>query len=349
MRAYWTGLVMFAFAFGCEGKAEEPASKPAATSKKPEKNTGDAAQAKQTETPEKSAAAKSGPAKAGPAARVGDGTLVRLSSPGKPPHKPLRYSYAKKSSERMKVTMSSALRMAINGFANPPQVMPAIEMIFSVDLLDVDSGGTASRKTTVGSIAIAETEQRGSPYAKLAARQLQGLEGLVGRDRVTTRGVVLDPELEQETFQQENFQGMYSSMQRSIAQMAAPLPKEPVGIGAKWDAISRVNQFGVLLMQTATYELLELKGKEGKLAVKIIQDRPYGEIRLPGMPPTRHSKLANMSTKGSGHVNFHLDRTVPAGQVESVVVAEQVGELRGKPSKMQLEMRYRAIFEPATK
>ncbi len=311
------------------------------------------------EKPQSSAATKPtapSPASAKPAPRATEkkgglagGALVRLLSPGRPPFKPIRYQYEKSTSERMKLTMSTRMTMAINNFPNSPQVMPALHMVTSFDILEVDSEGTASRKVTVGSIGIADTEKRGTDYAKIAARQLQQLEGLTGRDRVTSRGVILEPELETSTFKQEGFQGMFETMQRSFAQLAAPLPKDPIGIGAKWEAISEVNQLGVALTQTATYELVELKGDRGKLKVEIVQDKPRGEIRLPGMAAAARSKLANMGTKGGGHVSFDLKKTVPKGSIEAVLVADSMGDLRGMPSKMTLKMQYRALFEPETK
>ena len=58
------------------------------------------------------------------------------------------------------------------------------------------------------------------------------------------------------------FPQLLDQMQQSFAQMGAPFPDEPIGVGARWTVNTLIAQQGMKVQQVATYELTELERQQ---------------------------------------------------------------------------------------
>ena len=324
-------------------KKESPAPEPPASA-------GAAASTEPSEAPRgKSAAAEDAPRKLKRAKKAsgkqGD-TEIKLLSAGSEPREKIRYVLSKGAKQAVDVIMSSAMSMELSGFKNPTQSMPDIKMEMDVEILSVAGDGTAKRKMTMKSVGLADESKKNTPMAKAVAKQMGALAGIVGHDTVSDRGIVLDARIDTSKIKDPQLKGMMDSTQRTLAQMGVAFPEEPIGVGAKWEAKTKVSQFGVELTQTATYELTELSGKRGKMKVKLDQSAPRGNINVPGVPKGTYSELVGMDSKGKGSIDFDLAKTVPKGKLEMKIRAHAKGELRGKITDVITNMTYKARFVP---
>ena len=72
---------------------------------------------------------------------------------------------------------------------------------------------------------------------------------------------------------------LMDQMKDSFSSVAAPLPEEAVGPGARWEVKMPIKSQGMTIDQTATYELVSLEG-----------ERLTTKAPSPNTPPTRRSK-----------------------------------------------------------
>ncbi len=112
---------------------------------------------------------------------------------------------------------------------------------------------------------------------------------------------VLDPQMRQSM----------ESGRQAMEQLSAPLPEEPVGIGARWQVEQLVDQNGLELKQKIVYQLVELEGKRASLKATITQTGDPQVTSLPNLPPGFTAELLSHSGAGSGRVELHLGRLEP--------------------------------------
>jgi hypothetical protein len=120
---------------------------------------------------------------------------------------------------------------------------------------------------------------------------------------------------------------------QSLHQIASPLPEEAVGVGAKWETIMKLKQNGMVLNQTATNELVELKGETGKINLKIKQNAERQKITQGAVTVD----LISLKSTGTGEMNFDLARLVPS--LASVTLnSDSQMEAGGQKMAMKLDM-----------
>jgi hypothetical protein len=146
-------------------------------------------------------------------------------------------------------------------------------------------------------------------------------------------------------------QQMMSGMSQSFESMVAPLPDGPVGAGARWQVVTRVNNAGADILQFATYTLKARNGSKITLDVAIDQLAASGSIKAPGMPPGVSASLSSLKSSGGGTTRLDLTSIAPeAGQLSlktsmDIDVAAGAGSATEK-SRVDLTMAAE-MFRPA--
>jgi hypothetical protein len=105
--------------------------------------------------------------------------------------------------------------------------------------------------------------------------------------------------------------------QRLLGQLV-PLPTEPIGVGARWTAVTVLRQgFGVV-KQTARYELVELAGSRLTISVDI---RRVGEeqlIAVPDLPAGAQAELMALFRGITGRLQVELNAPLPTSGALSI-------------------------------
>jgi hypothetical protein len=95
---------------------------------------------------------------------------------------------------------------------------------------------------------------------------------------------------------------------------AAPLPAEPVGIGARWTVEQFIAANGLEVSQSVEYRLVAIEGTVITLEVRISQQPATTTIQLPGVPGD--VTVAERTTVGTGSTALDLANPVPTSSVE---------------------------------
>jgi hypothetical protein len=99
-------------------------------------------------------------------------------------------------------------------------------------------------------------------------------------------------------------------MTESFGQIQVPLPREPVGVGAKWRATVTIDQAGLQLEQTADYELVSREGDVLTITATVEQKLVDASFTPPGMTGVE-ATVTRFEARGTGSMNLDLAHLVP--------------------------------------
>ena len=86
-----------------------------------------------------------------------------------------------------------------------------------------------------------------------------------------------------------------------------PLPTEPIGVGAEWEAVARVEVAGTTFIQTTTVRLTGIDGSLLTLEMDVVQKLGPEGLVLPGVETVE----ADLTTSGTGKAVLDLTAPVP--------------------------------------
>lgn len=291
-----------------------------------------------------------GPGEADRLIKTGARPIVKLLDAGAAPQADLAYAFVK-SQQRMGVRLDMSMGMSVGGTALPAAPVPRVVMLLDVGAGDRGQGGDYQVDGTVRSI---DVEAKGAAQEKLADAlrpQLASVKGLGMTHFVSPKGhmhgltMKLPPDLPPES------QQMLSGMSQSFESMVAPLPDLPVGPGARWQVVTRVNSAGADIVQFATYTLKARTGNLITLDVKLDQLASSASIAAPGMPPGVTAKLRAFSSGGTGSSRLDLTSVAPASgkmTMKSSMDIDLAGGPAGAGAQSRIDMTMTAeMFRPA--
>jgi hypothetical protein len=290
-------------------------------------------------------ASASGASKAGSEA---PGPKLELLDPGREPRSALRYKFKSGVTERVKLINGTTLALEVSGQKVPSAQMPDVELVAALKVLGVDPDGKARRELNVERVGLAETGTLDPSLREQLTGALDLIKELKARDQIDARGRLEVVKLSAGKKSNAMLAQLLEQMQQSFAQMGAPFPEEPIGIGARWTVSTLILQQGMRVNQVATYELTELGAGKGKTHIKLTQLAPRGPVKPPGLPMDVRAELLGMSAKGAGDMSFDLTRSVPEGEIKThakLSVRTMLGAEK-QDTKMELDVRVRFVREP---
>lgn len=291
------------------------------------------------------AASVSGAPKSGNAAA---GAKLELLEPGREPRSALRYKFKPGTTERVKLINGTTLALEVGGQTVPNAPMPDVELVAALKVLGVAPDGKARRELTVERVGLADGGKLDPGLREQLTGALDLIKELKGRDQIDARGRLEAVKLMAGTKSGPMLSQLLDQMQQSFAQMGAPFPEEPVGVGARWTVESVIAQQGMRVHQVATYELTELGKGIGRTHLRLTQLAPRGPVKPPGLPADVRAELLGMSAKGEGDMSFDLTRTVPEGEIKThakLSVRTTLGAEK-QDTKMDLDVRVRFVRAP---
>jgi hypothetical protein len=100
-------------------------------------------------------------------------------------------------------------------------------------------------------------------------------------------------------------------MSQSFESMVTPLPSEPVGVGARWQVITRISSGGADLLQSTIYTLKSRDGSRARLEETVVQLSASDTIHAPQMPAGMAAKVKAFSSTGQGTAQLDLKSVTP--------------------------------------
>jgi len=236
--------------------------------------------------------------------------VIRLLDNGAEPRAVAAYDISKETPKPLQLAMDVEMGMESGDLKVPASKMPRMLMVFNFT-----AGARAGSDWPVeGKLTKVSLDAHGAQQeqiAKLLSPQLGSVEGLAMNYFIDDRGRTRDVTIKLP----QKLDGIADQMLTGLAQtadsMSSPLPKEAIGIGAKWEVLARIDANGADILQVTTYTLEKRDGKVLSLDAAVRQFAAKEATNPPGMPEGATARLLSYKSFGSGKPVFDLGDVAP--------------------------------------
>jgi hypothetical protein len=253
-----------------------------------------------------------------PPAIVDDATVakMKLLDPGSPPRRLLRYGWRPRRGETLTMDLRTAASTEEGANKQPEIELPPVRILVAIDPRDVSPQGDLSYAWHVTSAEVTTDPQTPSSLAAGMSAEVAEVEHLSGTGRVTSRGLSQQVSIDALPAAVTDSKGatgqMVEQVRQTLRDVAAPLPEEEVGVGARWEKLSQLASRDARVTQTETFRLVAIAGDSGSLADVLAQTAPPQPLLSPGGEPgAPPARIESMLSSGDGTTRFVLSRLVP--------------------------------------
>lgn len=243
---------------------------------------------------------------------------VTVLSTGTGEKRAVRYKLVQGAKERIELTMKATISMDIPDAGPQTMDAPAVKMAMDIGVTDVAANGDIAL-----TMAIVSASMDG-PGAQEGV--LDMLKNLTASLVMTDRGLVKSMNIDDSKLANPMMKQVLSSM--GFERLSAPLPAEPVGVGAKWEVVQSMDANGMRLDQKTIFEVVAMDAGSTTFALSMTQTAPAQKIAPPGMPEGVGVNLISMSGEGSGRMALPDGSVALIGDlaITSKVVMEMIAE-----------------------
>ncbi|PKN56016.1 MAG: hypothetical protein CVU56_18250 [Deltaproteobacteria bacterium HGW-Deltaproteobacteria-14] len=231
---------------------------------------------------------------------LGKPAVVQLLSAGEGAKAPLRWKAEKGATERLSMVLDTKMDIRAGGQAMPMNISMTMDMDGRV--LDVKEDGSSVVSMTVTDASMKMPGMDGAGAADMVRDMLKGMTIEATMD---PRGAMTGTKV---SGGNELMKQLGGQMDDSLDQMAIPFPEEPVGVGAKWRALTQQESNGMKVRMMATYELEKLDGTMGEVTMTIKQFADAQTMKMNGVD----ADLKSLTSAGTGSMSFDLTRPIMA-------------------------------------
>lgn len=274
------------------------AEKITALSAKPAESAGATASPGATEEPAtKAAAAPSAPP-------------VKLIGAGAEPRAALRLHPKVGDQQKVGMTIRISVGTKVGETEAPAMKMPSIQMTMDLAVKSVAENGDIAYDMVMGEPAVTEEPGAMPQVVEAMKAAFAKAKGLSGSGTMSSRAFSKGTEIKVPPDTDAQTRQVMEQINDGFSQVAATLPEEPVGVGAKWEVKMPIKSQGMMLDQTATYELVSVEGDRLALKTTVAQRAANQKIQNPAMPAVKLD-LIKMTGASTGTVTIDLTRVLP--------------------------------------
>jgi hypothetical protein len=291
--------------------AQDAASVPVATA-------GPSVSAQTSAIPSTSAASAPPPASTAAAGAAAPRVIVKLLDPGHEPRRALRYAWHPDRKEQMAVVLRTAISLEASGERRDAP-LPPLRILVAIDPQAIAPDGALGFSWHVTAASSDADAGVSDDLARGWAAQIVPVEHLSGTGVVTAHGIsraiALDPGTAGDAGADAE---MVVQVLQLLVNVAAPLPEEPVGKGARWQKLSSLDAKNGHATQTDTFTLTDLQGDQGALDDVVAQtSSPQNLPPLVGIDSGPPARIDSVLMSGSSRTRFDLTRLVPQSSLDA--------------------------------
>jgi hypothetical protein len=263
-----------------------------------------------------------------------DAPVVKLVAAGNAPTKTLRL--VAKPRFHQTVTMSMAMGMGIQSGGKdivPMTRVPEVRMTLDLAVASVAANGDMRCTFKIRKPELAPDPSANPAVVAAMKKTIVGMDGISGYAVITNRGFTKEADFKLGPNIDPQLKELLDGMRQSLRQLAAPLPAEAVGKGARWETTTKLALNGMSLTQVATYDLVELSGDSAKLTVTMKQTAGRQTIQRNGVSVD----LISLASSGAGDMTLDLGQLIASPATISIESASEM-EAAGQRMSMKIDM-----------
>jgi hypothetical protein len=267
---------------------------------------------------------------------------VTVLEPGRNPRQDLVLRPAAGTTEPIEIVTKTLMSMQGSAGRIPPTGVPPI-VLDGKAYIDASDGKEIAFRHEVDAVEVRDDPTAPPGLVKTLREQASAFEAYRAELRVDAKGglrggtVYMPPA-------SGPLQQTMTQITESFGQIQVPLPREPVGVGAKWRAEVVIDQAGLKLQQTVDYELLEREGDTLSIAATLQQKLVDANFTPPGMLGV-DAKVVRFESRGTGSMNLDLSHLVPTrSEIEMTIDMRLETEEKGQSQAQDMAMVVAVAF-----
>jgi hypothetical protein len=195
----------------------------------------------------------------------------------------------------------------------------------------------------MGDTTLADDPGGNAQLAEIMKAALGGVKGMSGTGTLSSRGLAKGMEFKVPPGADAQTRKVMDQMRDSFSTMAAPLPEEAVGPGARWEAKMTIKSQGMTIDQTGTSELVSIEGERVTTKGTFTQRASNQKIESPAMPGLKVDLIKMIGT-GTGQNTFDLGKLLASSGTtdlhsETDMAMNMGGQKQPISTKMDLNVR----------
>lgn len=263
---------------------------------------------------------------------------ITLLTPGKGPKKQYAYTFGKAGTvHKTRTVTKMAMAISVNNQKANPTALPTTVATITLTHKKRRPDGTLEYELFINNLEITSTP-KGLSKTQLDSfkGRLKNLKGLKGHGTLSKHGaqgtLTITPPPKADPFVVHQLQQMIDQLRQAPLE----LPKEKIGVGAKWYVYRILKPQGITVRARFTYELTKIEGNTLTVSMTVSHRAKPQRIHSPQLPQKMIQRLRSM--KGSGSGTFTLDLSNPFPQSTFTSKVEMKTELSKKGEKKKLPM-----------
>ena len=286
------------------------------------------------ETPSASGEATATSARIAAASPAAAGATVKLLDSGQPPRQRLRYAWRIDQKEQLAMDLRTTATTE-SAAAKPSEVpLPSVHVVIAIDPLRVAPDGDLRYAWRVTSATADAPGDTPSEVTEGMRAEVAGIAHLSGSALVTSRGLAKEVSVDPDSSGGAATTGqMAEQIRQTLRDVAAPMPDEEVGVGARWRKMSQLDDRGARVAQTETFRLVDLQGDRGTLDDALAQTAPPQALRAPVASPGARARMESMLASGEAKVRFDVSRLVPQTTFDGTTTMVLSGQSPGDSAR----------------
>ena len=232
--------------------------------------------------------------------KLGAPPKLRLVEPGEEPRAAMGYTLTKGMQQPLRVSQDTAIAMKSAEGSTPSTPGPRLSTTFDLTAGENDPSGDWKIDAILRGI---DVEPKGAAQEAQAAKLrplLTGVKGMSMSYWMSPSGAVRDVKVNLTGDTPAPAQEMVTSMNQAFQLMVVPMPREAIGVGAKWEVVTRAVNLGADVLQYATYTLKSRDGSKAVLDVALKQLAANASVKMPWLPAGITTRVRSFKWGGSG-------------------------------------------------
>jgi hypothetical protein len=273
---------------------------------------------------------------------------MQLLDPGQAPRRHLRYAWRIDQKELLALDLRTSATTEVGGTKQPEIPLPAVHITIGVEPKSVSTDGdlTYAWRVIGGSV---DSDGGSSPEIAEGMRaQVDPIAHMSGTGVETAQGLSKEVAIDPQSLDAGGAQSqMVVQVVQTLRDVAAPLPSEEVGVGARWQKLARLDARDAHVAQTDTFTLTSMKADSGALDDALAQTaspQSLGPSPSGGPAP----RMESMLTSGQAKTRFWLTRLVPQMTFEGTTQMVVSGPPTQSAGRVTMNMRVRIALEGST-
>ena len=267
----------------------------------------------------------------------GEAAKVTVLTAGANPSKLPQPSPPAGYKEHMEMAMTLGMAMDIAGMQPPAITAPTMKLGFDVQVTGTSPAGDVTF-SMVGTGVTSDGAANDPMFAGVISetdRQIKTVKGTLTVDR---DGRIVKEEMDLSGIKSAGGADASKQIKDSLRDFRPELPKEGLGVGAKWEVRSAIDSGGTITFQKVLNEVVARDAESVTIKTTLEQTSPPQKMVNDMLPPGAEVRLESGQGSGTGTVRMRFDRLVPTSDMAMKIVMKMVVDMAGQSQPMGMTM-----------